>query len=349
MNLEDIVKDAIHYPINDTNRFIRLAVPNIILGLLIGLITLMGMGYMIQPYNMSDLIYMTAGLSVILLFIVLIVVALLDSGISLDVIKNTINYNNTLPELNIKNDLVMGFKSFITILPYILIPIVIYLVVIFLFAALMSNASESAIAVIVIIITIVFYVVMFIISLLIPVILGTLARTDSISQSLQIDNIWNIAKQIGLLNLFIITILIAVMGFVISFLGTFVSLLPVIGHIITFGFLYTYLMLFSARCNGLLFNKQFERQNQYQYNNQQYNPQNYDNQQYNQEIFDNQQYNQEASYPQDNQMQNNQQASDSLDYDNQNSSNQVPTKTCIVCGYVNPEYVNTCGNCGNKL
>ncbi|AWX31749.1 DUF4013 domain-containing protein [Methanosphaera sp. BMS] len=336
MDLEDIVKDAIYYPINDTNRFIRLAIPNIILGLLIGLITLLGMGYLLQPNNISDLIYMTTGLSVILLLVVLIVVALLDSGISLDVIKNTINHNNSLPELDVKNDLVMGFKSFITILIYVLIPIVIYLVVVFLFAALMSNASESAIAVIVVIITIVFYVVIFIISLLMPVILGTLARTNSISQSLQIDNIWNIAKQIGLLNLFIMALIIAVCGFIVSLLGSFVSFIPVIGNIITIGFLYTYLMLFSARCNGLLFNKQFERQNQYQ--------------QYNQQNYDNQQYNQEANYyPQDNQMQNNQQESNPLDYGNQNSSNQVPTKTCIACGFANPEDAKHCGNCGKQL
>ena len=346
MDLEDIVKDAIYYPINDTNRFIRLAIPNIILGLLLGLLTLLGMGYLLQPNNMSNLIYMTTGLSVILLFIVLIVVALLDSGISLDVIKNTINHNNSLPELDIKNDLVMGFKSFITILLYVLIPIVIYLVVVFLFAALMSNVSESAVAVIVLIVTIVFYVVIFIISLLMPVFLGTLAKTNSISQSLQIDNIWNIAKQIGLLNLFIITLVIAVAGFIISLLGSFVSFIPVIGNIITIGFLYTYLMLFNARCNGLLFNKQFERQNQYQ----QYNQQNYNNQQYNQQNYDNQQYNPEANYyPQDNQMQNNQQESNPVNYDNQNPSNQVPTKTCIACGFANPEDAKHCGNCGKQL
>ena len=354
MDIGDIIKDAIYYPINDKDRFIKLAIPNLILGVLLGIMTILGMNMTNTSYDAAYSLYMTTGLFAILMFIVMIVVLVIDSGITVDVIRNTINNNNILPDLNIADDLLMGLKSFIVIFLYVFIPLVIYIFIIAIFAALVGSSENSPIALLMILLTIIVYVLMFIVMLLMPVILGTLAKTNSISQSLQVNDVWNSAKEIGLLNLFILAILIGVIGFVISLVGTFLSIIPVIGVIITMGLIYTYLMLFNARCYGLIFNNQ--NQNQYQLNNQYGNPQyptnqyNPANNQYPNQDYNNQQYYQQPmDYQQDNQTQNIPQENNPLDYNSQNMNTQMATKTCIACGFANPQDAKHCGNCGNQL
>ena len=322
-----------------------LAIPNIILGLLIGLLQIMG--FISPSSNISDIFYMTTGVILVLLFIAIIIVALVDSGIALNIIKNTINQNNILPELDIGNDLVMGLKSFIVILVYLMIPMIIYMIILFLFTAILGSYDYRVAGLFALIISLIFYVVAFIIAIFMPVILGTLAKTDSIEQALHVNDIINTAKQIGLVELFILIILIAIVGAVISLVGTFITFIPVVGSIITIGFLYTFILLFNSRCYGLIYNNQFEKQNQYAYNNQQYTQ--YPNQNYNPQYNQEQNYQQQAQNQQDNQVQNTQPENNPMDFNNTNTDTQTATKTCISCGFANPEYAQHCGNCGNKL
>lgn len=335
MELEEILKNSIHYPINDMDRFIRLAIPNLILGLLLGLLMFLFIGSVTSSYRIANLLYAGAGALLIIIFIALIVVLLVDSGIMLDVIRNTINNNNNLPELNIADDFIMGLKSFIVSLVYILVPMIIYTIVLFLAIILFSNIDYSAAGSIALIITLVFYVVMFIITLIMPVILATLAKTNSISQALQVTDIWNTAQRVGFVKLFLLVIVIGIFGFIIGLIGTFLSFIPVIGYIITLGFMYTYFMLFSSRCYGLLFVDMPESQNHYEFSSPQYTNQN--------------QYSpNQAEIQRPKEIEYDNKANNQLNYGSQETI-QSATKTCGNCGSINPQDAQHCGQCGNKI
>ena len=145
-----------------------LAIPNIILGLLIGLLQIMG--FISPSSNISDIFYMTTGVILVLLFIAIIIVALVDSGIALNIIKNTINQNNILPELDIGNDLVMGLKKFYCYFSISYdtydnlydntIP----------FTAILGSYDYRVAGLFALIISLIFYVVAFIIAIFMPVI-----------------------------------------------------------------------------------------------------------------------------------------------------------------------------------
>ena len=309
MDAIDLIKDALKYPLDDINAFLKLAIPNLlwVIIIIIGSIFVIGA----PTVRLANLSLSFLGIVNIVLGIVF---ALFYSGLTIEIIRRTINNSKQLPELNF-DYLIDGIKFLIISIVYCL-PIIILTLIATVIVVV--NPNYAIISVILALIAIVIGVIT-----VFALILGMCryAETKSMSEALDINNIYEIANRIGLANFIVITILIIVVGAIISFVMQLITIIPFIGVLI-FSIVTTYLLMYQARAYGLLYLEQ--------------NSQNSPNNQYNQ-------YNNQIPPAESNR----------LDFQNKNSQlenkeYQEPIK-CQVCGAINQPTANNCNTCGYEL
>lgn len=336
MEYIEILKNAFHYTIDDKNKFFKISTPNILVGLIFGIATLLillgmagSVGYSVyaaSPFIMiGGMLYFVGG-------ILGIFVAIFDSGAVLTSMRDSIKGSSELPEVAIGEFLVNGLKLFIVTLIYQLIPFVIFGLILAAALAIRSTAF-------IFIALLILFILAFIVSLLLPVAWGKLAETDSIGEALAIGNVWEITTKIGFMNIFIMVLLLAIIASIASSVAYLIALIPLIGPIAA-AMIATFIMLLNARVYALIYLEQFGPQTYgTNYNQQQVNP----NQ------IPNQPENQIPSQP-ENQLPD---ESQKLDYQppRENKEN-IPESNkvfCPTCGKENPDTFKHCTNCGSNL
>ena len=346
MDYIEIFKNAFHYTIDDSNKFFKISAPNILVGLIFGIATLLVLMGVIGSIGYSS-VYVGSPMVVIggLLYfvggILGIFAAIFDSGAFMTAMRNSIGGSSELPEVAIGEFFVNGLKMIIVTFIYQLIPLIV-------FALLLVAALAISSTVFIFLAILILVVLSFIISLLLPVAFGKLAETDSIGEALSIGNVWEITGKIGFINIFIMVLLLAIIGGVASSVAYLIALIPLIGPIGA-AMLATFIMLFYARVYALIYMEQFAPKTYGTNNNQQQsNPNQLPNQSQNQ--IPNQQNNQLPNQ-QDNQLP--EQSQKQLDYqppqENKNTTPSDNTIYCPECGKENPDTFKHCTNCGKDL
>lgn len=325
MELGDIILDSFKYPLSDTNKFIKLAIPSLVIAGIIALIELFA--FMSNSGNTSNVLAMIIGVLGILFFVLIFIVALINSGLILNVIRYIINGKTELPELEVGKFAIDGIKSVVVVFIYVIVPIFI----IGILSAIFMYLDLSIVSVILMLLV---YVVIFILTLLFPAIYGTLAETNSISEALSISKVWDITKQIGFVKVFLVLIIFNVVVSILSMIILFIMFIPVIGPIIV-ALIFTYYSIASGHCYGLLYLEKDQDDtfnNQYQFN------------QPNQPIESSQQDDSNQALPEDNTQ------DKPLDFQRPNNQeNTDKTESCPNCGTENKSDAKFCMTCGEEL
>ncbi len=252
MELKEIIVDALHYPLKDFDKFFYIGLFNLIIMVFTSVLAL-------NMFTTNDFMYYTPPMYMVFLFlffIVAIIIGLILSGISLDVIRKTIKNDNDLPTISLKNNIVDGLKYIIVAWAYVFIPTIIYTVLVVLFSAM----GEDIGVIFIILFTIVYLVAIVIISFLLVVAQGRLAETDSMGEAISIKNVFELTKKIGFVKIFLVMLVAFIVMFVISLIGGIISFIPVVGNLINALIFSTFSMLFIARVIGLLY-REAETQN----------------------------------------------------------------------------------------
>ena len=82
--------------------------------------------------------------------------------------------------------------------------------------------------------------------------IARLAETNSLSEAFDVKNIYNLAKQIGIGNIFAMVIIFGIIMFLIVLVFSFAGIIPLIGNVIM-AFVTTYLLLANARMISLVY------------------------------------------------------------------------------------------------
>ncbi len=344
MEISDIIENSLKYPLSDFKKFLILGIPNLVIAIFATLFILQMAGLssltdVSSEAMLSSPLFSTFIVTTLLFMLIAIICSIMMSGIGLSVIRQTIQPSDLLPDIQPLKNFVDGIKSFIVSFLYVIIPVIVFIIVV---STVISVFGENS-GFIILIIFLLFFIAMIFIGLLLTVALCRLAETNSISAAIDITSIYEIGKQIGLLKIFGVIIVCNVILGILSMLGSFISIIPILGTILVMYLLYTYIELVSYRAYALLYRDRNLTSSQMAFQ-QPYTPiEDGQNQQLNNEVKD--------FKSSDN--------TESIDFQqdiNQNNENVpvnedtgVKLQKCSKCGYSNPDYVNICVNCGNEL
>lgn len=112
MNITDNIKESMHYAISDYKKL-----------LIFGVIILL---------SEISFVFTTIGISLqqvdSIIVIIEFICAVLVQGYILSIIKDSLDKNDVLPDFNLKNDFVMGIKSFVLGIVYAIVPLVLVII-----------------------------------------------------------------------------------------------------------------------------------------------------------------------------------------------------------------------------
>lgn len=341
MEISEIIEDAFKYPLADFKKFLILGIPNLVIAIFATLFISQGaglssLGDVSEEALLSSPLFSTFIVTFLLFVLISIICSIMMSGIGLSVIRQTIQLSDVMPDIQPVKNFIDGIKSFIVSIVYVIVPVLVYIIIVSSAASLLGDNG----AVIVFIILILFIIAMIFIGILLTVAYSRLAETNSISKAWDVTEVYETAKQIGILKIFGVIVICNVLLGVLSLIGVFINIIPIIGTIIVLYLLYTYTQLVTYRAYGLLYRDKNPAQSQVAFQ-QPYTPiENNQNQQISNETQD---------------FKNNDNHTEGMDFErvNQNDESgentEAPVKKCTKCGYSNPDYVNICVNCGNEL
>jgi hypothetical protein len=308
-----------------------LGIPNLITAIIAFLLILQNFDVLSTLTESSELaltpeLLSSMIISILIFSIVLVLDFIILQGIGISVIKETLNFSDTLPSIKIIKNFKDGIKCVILNLFYLGIPMVIFSILYTIIGAnLVNNPNLESIL---IIFTLIYVVLMIFIGILQVVAICNFAKTDSVRESLSISNMYKLAKEIGLLKIFLAILLCNIISEIIIMIGSVISLIPVVGLLVLAFIIYTYIILASYRVYGLIYRERYIN------DNQQENP----NQANVLDIPENEAIKEIESDVSSNNLMNNKEHMD-------NNSIQ----RCSKCGYTNPDFVQICINCGNNL
>ena len=234
MEISDIISDAIVHPFHNIKALVLFAVLGIIAGLVGG-----GTVLCIAMSNASGNPYGVGG-SAIIGVIILILICLLISGYTIDIIKFGIERRDDSPGIDIARQVSNAVKLVIVDLVYNLIP----LIIAGLLLALLGRGILTIL--IIIIIAIVF-------NLATVMAKCRLANSDSLGNALAIGEAIGDISKVGIVKILLTTLLILVIVFIVSLLiAGVMNVNDIVGGIF-FGIFYVYLLFFYNRSIGLLY------------------------------------------------------------------------------------------------
>ncbi len=257
MDIGDIFKDSLKYPLSDGKQFA-------ILGIL-GLIGMLGTFCAEIGINNS---------AVSTIFeIIAIIVILIAGGYELKIIKNAINVSDEIAEFNISKDFVGGIKYLFVNIIYFIIPFIIALIVAWATGAfnsgfeLFSYAINSTIsnttvpesvansfAVSFAITGIISTIVFLIFAIFQSIAVCRLANSGSFKEAFAMHEIVDDLKNIGWGKFIAWGIIYLIILFILAIIfGLISAVIPYVGALI-YGFIFeAYLALFTARSLGLIY------------------------------------------------------------------------------------------------
>lgn len=263
MDIQDIIKDCIYYPLQDYENWILVGVISLIM-----VIT--------GTYAKGDAVL------VFIADIIYIICAILLAGIIISIIQKTLSYQGNGLALDPKNNFINGIKQIIINIVYTLIPTVITLIIAYplglysnfskfltaINSANINPADPNATNILIssvpqeilsslfgslLIVGLIFFILMVLAYIFIQVSTVRLAETESLGASLNIVDIYHKIGSIGWVKYILTIIVLFICVMIVAIIMGFISYIPYIGNFINALFLTSYIQLFIARCIGLLY------------------------------------------------------------------------------------------------
>ena len=234
MEIGEIISDAAMYPINNVKALVIYVVLGIVafLALIITGVGLIGAG------EATGLLSGGLGILGIVGIIIAIAIFALIVGYMLDVVKIAINREDSAPEIDPVRQIINGIKLFILAIIYMIIPIIIMVI--------LSAINETLGLILGFILLIVF-------DILLVIAQCRFAKTESLGEALNIGEVINDLKEIGIVKVLAIIIIIGIISYVLSAIATGIgNFSEIIGAILS-GIVTIYTTFLQSRAYGLLY------------------------------------------------------------------------------------------------
>ena len=236
MEISEIIKDALVYPLNNVKSLILYVIIGAITGILGGA-SLLAMTSQVTGNNV-----VAAGGFGFIGILVMIIGTLLISGYGLDIVKYGIERRDDGPGIDIVRQVLNAIKAIIVSIVYYIIPAIIG----WLLFTLLGRGILTII--IVAILYIVFAFAQF-------MAICRLAKYDSLGEALSIGEAIGDISKIGMLKVLITVIAVFIIGFIIAFIcGLIYNYHQIIGGILL-GIFGVYATFFYNRAIGLLYSQ----------------------------------------------------------------------------------------------
>lgn len=235
MEIMEIITEAINYPLNHVKEL------GIYIGILLVAFLILFFTIGATVIGISADSVAAAGIVGIIGIIIFLLILLLVDGYALDIVKLGIERSDDAPGIDIVRQIVNGFKYLILGIVYFIIPIIIM--------NLLAMINDTLGLIVGLILLIVFGLAFY---------MGIcrLAKTESLGYALNIPEAFNDVMSVGIIKLLAVIILVAIIGFVLSFIvGLFANLgdIGVIISAILGAIVSAYLFFFNNRAVGLLY------------------------------------------------------------------------------------------------
>ncbi len=317
MDAMSIIKDSLRYTISDIVQLFVLSVPAIIIILLL----------------VSSIIYFDLDFLVVLsplYFILGIFLALFYSGLMLNVIRETVNLNDVLPEINLKLFLLDGLK-------YIIVEFVLVGItggIIYFLSEYVKMHTDFALVIFIFII--IFAVISIYLSVLNVVASGKLAQTNSLADALSFGQLREVADRIGKLKIYVTLLLAGILTSILMSFFSFLMVIPIFGVII-FAFIMTLSVVFNGHVVALLYNERNLKENNLsKEESDSLSGIDFDHNKYSRDDIE------EGPVSQD-------LFEEYIESSEQEDLTQTSLTRCSKCGHSNPDFVDLCLNCGEKM
>ena len=236
MEISEIIKDALVYPLNNVKSLILYVIIGAITGILGGA-SLLAMTSQVTGNNV-----VAAGGFGFIGILVMIIGTLLISGYGLDIVKYGIERREDGPGIDIVRQVLNAIKAIIVSIVYYIIPAIIGWL---LFTLL-------GIGILTIIIVAILYIVFAFAQFMA---ICRLAKYDSLGEALSIGEAIGDISKIGMLKVLITVIAVFIIGFIIAFIcGLIYNYHQIIGGILL-GIFGVYATFFYNRAIGLLYSQ----------------------------------------------------------------------------------------------
>jgi hypothetical protein len=235
MGLGDILSDSVVYPFSDITKF-----------LIVGVIALFsGLSALFGNWGVNNFILVTLAGILGLIF------TLILAGYGVRVTKYAINSSNEIPDLDLQNNLIDGIKSLIIGIVYFIIPIIITIIFAIITGAISAgfNQMMAGLGVFLVIVVIVF--IFFAIFEMVA--LARFADTGELGEALNIGEVIEDVKRIGVGQIILFAIASVIILIVASLLVSVLGFIPFIGIIIAQLIIGAFTTLFYSRGIGLLY------------------------------------------------------------------------------------------------
>ena len=235
MEITELLNDALMYPLQNVKALVVYAVLGIILG-----ISIAGtMAGIVAGVNANNFFALFG--SGILGIIVALFIGFVITGYQLDIIKYGIQKNYDAPEIDLKRQFINGVKFLVVVFIYMIIPILI--------SAILALIFQQWIVIIVTVILSILF------SLALLMAECRLAKTEELSHALAIQEPVADIPKVGIVNIVVLVVIIAIMNLIVSFIGGSISQWNVIVGGLIQGILGIYLVFFTGRATGLLYSE----------------------------------------------------------------------------------------------
>lgn len=235
MGLGDIISDSVQYPFSDIQKF-----------LIVGVISLFsGLSGLFGNWGVDSFILISLAGIIGLIF------TLILSGYSISVTKYAINHSNDLPELDLQNNLIDGIKSLIISIVYFIIPIIITVILAVITGAIGAGLNQLIVGLgvfaVIAVIVFIFFAIFEIVAL------ARFADTGELGEALNIGEVIEDVKKIGIGKIILFAIVSVIIIIVASLLVSFLGIIPFIGFLIAQLIIGAFITLFYSRAIGLLY------------------------------------------------------------------------------------------------
>ena len=262
MDIMDIFKDAVYYPLNDYMGWVMVAAITLIMGIF-------------QQLSLSYPDYST------ILGILSFFVTILLMGVTLSIIRATINGESKIPMIDPVKNFIDGLKNLVVNAVYYIIPAILVFII-SIIAGVYTNTEKfivalnssdipnataanilstvpadvtNALFISVAIVAILAFVLFVLFALFNIIAQAHLAKTDNILEAIDIRRVIQKISGIGWGNYILFIILLLILIFIVGLVSGIVSLIPYVGAIISYVVLESYLVVVIARAVGLIYNE----------------------------------------------------------------------------------------------
>lgn len=235
MKLSEIFTESIKYPFCDYKKF-----------LIVGIIALLAsVSNIITDFALTDSLIILSGIIIGFIFAVIL------SGYSISVLKESLDYSEEIPSLNLIQNIKDGLKVILISIVYLIIPIVIVLVI-GGFTSVIGASLDNIIAALGV--SLIIAAILFIIFGIFQIIaVIRFADSGSMDAAFKLREIYDDIRRIGILKLIAFLIIAIIIIILSSVIGSLIALIPYIGLIISQILVGGFISLFYYHALGLLY------------------------------------------------------------------------------------------------